>query len=301
MQNSAYLSRSRHGIFYFRWPISRAIHPKGLRSDVKLSLDTRCPRRALTLARLLMGTAATGIAGAARHMRYDEIRQHVREHFQTALAAFKERVASDGMPTAQSLEAMQNSLDLDKADLLAAMGTSHPDGEAGILRRFLSLRGVSEEVPADRHDMMLQEYHAGFQAYFREAFTHLRTFDAYDLTPAQPVSQQPAPAPAIVASEDAPPAVNALPLSFAETVAAYMAEGRSSSLWTTKTMTTKTEKLRLLGELTGNRPVSELNKADARHVKNVLLRMPKNRNKMPQTRDLSIEEASKLTGVSTAE
>lgn len=64
-----------------------------------------------------------------------------------------------------------------------------------------------------------------------------------------------------------------------------------------KTMTTKTEKLRLLGELTGDRPLSELTKSDARHVKSVLLCMPKNRNKMPQTRDLSIAEASKVAGV----
>ncbi|MBR2573479.1 MAG: hypothetical protein IKE14_04030 [Loktanella sp.] len=125
---------------------------------------------ALALARLLIGTAATGIPGAGRHMRYDEMRKHIREHFQTALAAFKERVGSDGVPTAQSLEAMQNSLDLDRADILAAQGSQHPDGAAGILRTLLSLRGVSEAVPADRQDMMLREYHIGFQAYFREAF-----------------------------------------------------------------------------------------------------------------------------------
>ena len=40
-----------------------------------------------------------------------------------------------------------------------------------------------------------------------------------------------------------------------------------------------------------------LTKADARHVKEVLLRLPKNRRKNPLTRDLSLHEALEVPGV----
>jgi hypothetical protein len=74
------------------------MHPQRLRTDVKLSMGTRCPRTALMLTRLLIGTAAGGIAGARHHMRYDEFREYVRRHFQTMLADFKEKIAVDGPP-----------------------------------------------------------------------------------------------------------------------------------------------------------------------------------------------------------
>ncbi|RJK96610.1 hypothetical protein D3P06_17520 [Paracoccus aestuarii] len=44
MRLAAYLSRSRHGVFYFRWPIPASLHPDQKRSHVLLSLRTRWPR-----------------------------------------------------------------------------------------------------------------------------------------------------------------------------------------------------------------------------------------------------------------
>lgn len=290
MRNCAYLSRSRHGVFYFRWPLAPATHPQRLRTDVKLSLGTRCPRMALILARRLIGTAAGGIPGAVRHMRYNEVRQHVRQHFQDRLAAFKEQIAEEGLPGERALEAMQNSQGLDRADLLGAVASGYPDGETGLLRAFLSRRGVTEDVPAEQRDMILREYHSGFQAYLRDAMAHLTTFTDYDLAaPVHPRRDLHAEVPAApVAGEPAAP--------FAASVEAYLAEGRSSNLWVAKTLSTKTEELRLLGELTGDRPLCDLKRLDARKVKEVLLRLPKNRSKMPNTRDLSLADALKLAG-----
>lgn len=38
MRLSAYLSQSRHGVFYFRWPIPHHLHPEQKRSDMRISL-----------------------------------------------------------------------------------------------------------------------------------------------------------------------------------------------------------------------------------------------------------------------
>lgn len=49
-----------------------------------------------------------------------------------------------------------------------------------------------------------------------------------------------------------------------------------------------------------HKAVGALTKADARLVKNALQRLPKNRNKSPRTRDLSLSATLELTGVPLA-
>jgi hypothetical protein len=71
------------------------------------------------LTRLLIGTAAGGIAGARQHMRYDEFREHVRRHFQTMLADFKEKIAVDVPPPEHAQETLRVSQRLGRADVMA--------------------------------------------------------------------------------------------------------------------------------------------------------------------------------------
>lgn len=53
MHNPHYLTISRHHVFYFRFPIPEHLHPQRKRTDIKLSLKTRNPRKALQIARIL--------------------------------------------------------------------------------------------------------------------------------------------------------------------------------------------------------------------------------------------------------
>lgn len=53
MHNSAYLSRSRHNVYYFRWPIPQAIHPCGKRTHIKVSLRTSDNYTALQVSQSL--------------------------------------------------------------------------------------------------------------------------------------------------------------------------------------------------------------------------------------------------------
>ncbi|WP_432759642.1 DUF6538 domain-containing protein [Defluviimonas sp. SAOS-178_SWC] len=106
MRLSAYLSPSRHGIFYFRWPLPPDLHPAGKWSDVKVSLGTRCPEAVRRLARrlALAGQRQTTEASLQR-IRYDEIREHVREHFRHLRQDTQARIASDGPMTPERLDA----------------------------------------------------------------------------------------------------------------------------------------------------------------------------------------------------
>ncbi|MGE0280841.1 MAG: DUF6538 domain-containing protein [Rhizobiaceae bacterium] len=48
-----YLTLSRNGVWHFRWPIPKGLHPQGKASTIKVSLRTREPKTALGLARFL--------------------------------------------------------------------------------------------------------------------------------------------------------------------------------------------------------------------------------------------------------
>lgn len=84
MKISSFLSKSRHNICYFRWPLP---HCEGTsRSTLRLSLHTRCPNRAGDIARFLAsyGRLLEGKAELAQ-LRLDQIRSYVRQYFERLL------------------------------------------------------------------------------------------------------------------------------------------------------------------------------------------------------------------------
>ena len=75
MRLASYVYPSRHGIFYFRWPLNRDVKR---RSWVRFSLGTRCPKQADILARHLASCGESlRLQVSDMSMRYDEIRAHV--------------------------------------------------------------------------------------------------------------------------------------------------------------------------------------------------------------------------------
>ncbi|MDK3075698.1 hypothetical protein QO034_21765 [Sedimentitalea sp. JM2-8] len=131
MHLASYPSISRHGIFYFRFPLPVDRHPALKRSHIKVSLGTRDPRIAKSLARLLTIAGQSIVTRPmVRAMRYDEIREHVRDHFGQLLVQFRERSASNG-PV--------NGLDMDA--LWAAQGLSDDDARLPYTRGHLSRSG----------------------------------------------------------------------------------------------------------------------------------------------------------------
>lgn len=97
MRHTAYLSPSRYGIFYFRWPIPQRYHLSAKRTGVKVSLRTRCPHVAKALSRQLIAagqtlTSQSTLAG----MKYLAVRTDVHSHYKNMLERFKGKVAENG-------------------------------------------------------------------------------------------------------------------------------------------------------------------------------------------------------------
>ena len=96
MKLSAYLSLSRHGIFYFRWPLPRT--DQDSRATIKISLRTHCPVRAGTLARYLAscGEITRDNSELAR-LRQDKLRELVRSYFDAQLTQYLEWINNRGL------------------------------------------------------------------------------------------------------------------------------------------------------------------------------------------------------------
>ena len=78
----SYLSLSRHGVYYFRWPLPPALHPQRKSVTLKISLQTRDPNDALCRSRIFsyVGQRLTSY-GVAYGMTFEEVRRLLSTHF----------------------------------------------------------------------------------------------------------------------------------------------------------------------------------------------------------------------------
>lgn len=90
MHVPSYLYRSKHAVFYFRWPVPRSLHPLQKASTIKVSLRTCDPKVALERGRRLC--YLSGLAAEHRStqtMTYDEMRTFLQRLYAKALSVKK--------------------------------------------------------------------------------------------------------------------------------------------------------------------------------------------------------------------
>lgn len=290
MRNATYLSLSRHGIYYFRWPIPSTANQHGKASHIRISLRTRLPQVAQRLSRALIvsGQAVTN-QPTGQAMRYDEMRQHVETHFRGVLQKYKDRLLSEGDGSGQRADALRRSVSLVEDDIWLEVA-SQPDEQGNdLLSQFKAHAGVGR-LTSEQDELLLQEYRKGYRSFLVSALEQHTTFEQYTLKDetdaAVPVHNLSAPDSLVV---------EAVP--YGAVVQEYLSEGQRGALWAAKTIIEKRDALELLGLITGNKPMAHLNKADARKAKEVVTMLPKNRSKDPKTRDLPLADMLVLEGV----
>lgn len=305
-----------------------ALHPQGRRTDVKVSTGTRCPRTALNASRLLISAGQALLASASlKSMRYEEIRAHAQEYFRGALRRFKEGIAEGGPKGGSTLEALRNSQALaegspeDWVDM-------YPGGLESLLRAFCEAQGIPLPDGDETRRLLLVEMHKGNRAFVSEALAYNSSLDSMDIrdgAPAADRGQRPL-APVQRPVRDAPVAApgsgpleldgdeldrGSAPRSGGAALLSPAPEESSDPEFNTvrtehlseierhgglapKTLGDRRDALELLSEITGNKPVAQITKADARQVKSVLIHLPKNRKKSPETAGLSLADALKV-------
>ena len=164
----AYLSRSRHGIFYFRWPLPSAKGSAG-RTTLRLSLSTRCPKRAGVLARHLASSAEEVRSRLPVDvMTYAELREHVRRVYSDLLQQRLKQLEQDGPPDAARAQMQSSQLeDLRKPveDRYAFLGEEEAERD---LKGFAERSGLDLDVLKAKRAWVLPEIHKARRSLLEE-------------------------------------------------------------------------------------------------------------------------------------
>lgn len=113
MFNPLYLTTSRHGVFYLRFPIPQNLHPERLQSNIKLSLGTRCPKEALHLGRGLCYVGESILSHMkAAFMDYYAIREFLKQFFAEKLEALRQRIGQKGQFSAYDVATFQRNREI---------------------------------------------------------------------------------------------------------------------------------------------------------------------------------------------
>ena len=285
MKLSAYLSLSRHGVFYFRWPLPRT--DRGCRPMIRISLRTRCPERAGTLARYLAscGQITRDNKELAR-LRQDKLRELVRAFFQAQLDQYLEWLNNRGL-TPKALEDARCEM-LDHQDHLDSQRLTEMYLP---IERFKRKSGVSDEDWFDSLPNAITELRKGRRDMLQLVLEAVQQLEPYNYRDGKlaPKDEKPVPQ-----SSTPPPSSATLGMAVKDFVAEH------SRQWPAKTAQQVQAYLNILLEHFGNdRPLATISKADASEVKKILQSLPASRNTKPSLLDLPLSEVIKVSGHKT--
>ena len=277
MMLSSYLSPSRHGIYYFRWPIPPSL--EGKRTTVRISLRTHSPDRAGDLARQL--------ASCGRILREND-----------ALAdSDKARYATRYKPTSrpnldQYLDWLdrrglsKNALEDVRCEMLDHESYLDMEMESDQylpIKPFLRKSGLTPLDWQSSQPMMQRELRKGRRDLLRAVLEAAERLERYSYEDAPAIAPA-APAPALPASS---------PLGAA--VDDFIAE--HSRQWAGKTIGQNRAYLNILVEYFGpDRLLATITKQDASEVKKVLQALPASRNTKPKLKAMPLMQVIKEPG-----
>lgn len=296
MKLHAYLSKSRHGIFYFRWPIPQSGHQTS-RKTLRFSLGTRCPAEAGRLARLL-GSCGQDIAQQLQvnNMDHAKLRAAVTDYFREQLQRGKARRNSIGPFSPDERERAVDGLKLleeGNSEYWHLLGRDQAQKE---LDDFFGASGLPRRKYDDHTPQVLNEIRLGRIGVHKAILDYMAGLEAYDFSEKQGGALATA-QPMLLQSDNQNEKGTQQPLQRAsvpmlsEMFAGRQAEASRSVEWSAKLEADYSVWVGLFLELAGDRPIANYRKTDARAFKEVLQELPANRTKYPETNGLGPREA----------
>jgi hypothetical protein len=282
MRNPAYLSHSRHGIFYLRFPMPRSLHPRSRASWVRVSLRCYDPRVALDLARRV--SYAAGVLceeGMRKGMRYEEIREVLRSYFAEALASHKSTVLDSGGRLSPLSKHVFNA-DVERIDRMLSTGRKPSETEEvldwAVLSEILSTAGVGE-LNNELKGRVRDEYQRASRSYSKAVLEFDRSLDDYNLEPPR--------------NEPTKPPVQRVKSDLTLTVLArqFIDFNSKQGVWGDSTAKERGRQFDLLVDILGTDRLAEnVSTDDAINVRDTLLALPSNRNKKQATKGLTLAD-----------
>ncbi|WP_063840133.1 hypothetical protein [Bradyrhizobium sp. LTSP885] len=175
----SYLAVSRHGIYYFRWPM-RAASMERRSSSVKISLQTRDPKEALRLSRALSYLTQQLFQDCTeRGMTFEEIRRLLTTHFSERLEQHKLTIAKSGRISHLDRSAYENTLVF--ATEAVQDGTSlFPGGnDDDFVARFIERYGLTLQPGTNTHTTLHTELKRAHRDYCSSVLAYDSSLDSY--------------------------------------------------------------------------------------------------------------------------
>lgn len=221
-------------------------------------------------------------------MRHDELRAGILAFFKNRLSEHVETIGATGPLTEAELAPLRTLQALAEASFEEYWGITQPEGTDGFLGRFCEASGLPRSEAEARPDRMLKEIQKAHRDMLSALERHMSAQEKYDfsIAPAAPAT-------------DATPNIKSVPsITLSHAIEEYVGENRHAKAWESGTFNKKEAALAVLTEVLGvDRSMNSISKQDAQDIKRLLLLLPSNRNKHPQTRGLSLQQASSVQGV----
>ena len=287
MRIDSYLCKSRHGIFYFRWPLPD-VGGQSHRATVRISLGVRCPKQAGEIARYLASFGKTlGSTEALSRMRYDELRATVHAIFKSRLEKYMNRVAKAG-PDSRDGPVTQCELGWAQGPSADYWEVYAQNGTEAFLNDFCASYGIPIAETTASPDRWLDEIKNAHREMLRAMQEYQVRLKSYDYV--GPISDaQPRPVPDTTVTRG---------ITLQEAIEEYIGENRRAKTWEIRTFDKKEATLSVLPEILGAaKPLRAITDQDAQDIKRLIQGLPANRNKLPQTKELSIRESVEVAGI----
>ena len=282
MFNPSYLIKSRHDIYYFRYPLPCIAQYKPNR--VSISLRTRCPKQALRLAKTLEYYSINLIQSLDfSRMSYKEIVTVFKKHFAKLLNVHKQNMDELG-PLPKS-EVMQHELtikmmdemikheidsisDLSKADKKAVEADIHKS-----IMNMSELYGLNIEPDSEDYAMAKSQYKFVLRNMSKDILAYNNKLTDYSMD--EEVSEK--------------SSVQLTNYSVADVMEKYLSELQGTL--SGRSYNEQRDCLKYLIDALGtDYYIGDIDVATVQKVKSLLMDTPTGRNKGKLTRDLSLEE-----------
>ncbi|WP_171229033.1 site-specific integrase [Ruegeria sp. HKCCA4008] len=229
-------------------------------------------------------------------MNHGELRTKVHEHFTEVLKKAKARRDELGPYTELEKERIADTIRLHKADNEDFWDIMKKGYATQQYQAFCNASGIPQKQPIQTKWAILDEIRKAWICFHEAMLEHDKAFETYDFStsPCAPESATESPKPTFGSSStkvskkpSETPSSPLLSALFSE----RKAEAEQTGQWSAKLLNDYQAWTDLFIELQGDRPVLDYKKPDARDFKNVLIELPSNRNKLPQTIGLTPREA----------
>lgn len=222
-------------------------------------------------------------------MTYADLRTLVKQHFEKQLDKAKSRIMNNGRLAPEDLQGYEGNVRTGESAIKLDQTLSLLDSDADLLSSFITQYELDIQPESPKQKQLLELLRIGFRDYSKAVLNFDEQLAGMDFTAAA------VQAPSTYVETKTPAG-----LSIRELVEAYSSEKKLAQRWASKTEMEKADHMALLMEILGaDLPAAKVGALQAKQVKDVITKYPRNRNKNPATRGKPLADVVGMANVET--